>query len=1531
MARPTLYRALASLALQQGEDIEIVVVDATGGSHPALDGRCGPHPLTLVQPGRALPRADAANVAMAQARGRWVLFVDDDDAIDPQHVARLREALAADPGAAAAYAGVQLLGPDGTPAGVLDEPFDLVRLHCENYLPIHAVMFSREAAGPAPWFDESLAVYEDWDFWLRLAQGHRFVHVPGVSATYHLVGESGVSSQCDAEVTLQGRRAVYAKWAGTLAPAMLDAMARRAETGRVRTQALQAECARLGEALHAQAESLQQAEASRDSAEEGVQWLKEQQELAHAQAAEAQRLLLEGQRLLHDAQSREQEAQARWQAGEAALQATRAQLDALQDEWQQQRTHQLRTLVDLEQACSAAMQKAEDALQLRDAAQQNAETQRQRAAEVRAELQVALRSYRQLEAGYGQVTQSLSWRMTEPLRKVRSLLCCQGGASPARKLVRALVKRLPVSGEQKQRIKVWVVARPWAARWLPWLAISSSVAVAAGPRSPVLPQGEGAAPGPGTVATPRPVGGVDKEAVRAEAETELTRFLQGQERIALRAAAPQPEVSVIVVLFNQAGLSLLCLRALAQSWGVSFETLIVDNASHDRTPQLLARVDGATVLPQAENLGFLRAVNQAAAHARGQHLLLLNNDALVEPGTLLCAVQRLAREPDAGAVGGPILLWNGRLQEAGSIIWRDGSCLGYGRGQDPDDPAFRFVRDVDYCSGALLMVRRELFEGLGRFDEVYAPAYYEESDFCVRLWEGGHRVVYDPAVRVKHFEFASDLGSGRSIELQRRNRALFVPRHASFLAGQLEPAADHVLQARQRLRAGKQRILMIDDRVPLPWLGQGYPRAAEIVQVLVRDGHFVTHYPLQFPHEPPEYIAKALPETVEVMVGRGLAGLSTFLAERAGFYDVVVVSRPHNMEVLTAVAAAQPAWLQGTRVVYDAEALFSLRDIAKAEVLGQPLASREQQQRVAAETALARRADAIVTVSELEASHYRDAGYADVHILGHSMPLRPTAPPFEARCGFLFVGALLADDTPNTDSVLWFVREVWPQVVTALGPRAQLSLVGPCEAPAVLALAGMSVRIEGPAQDLSGHFASARVFVVPTRYAAGIAHKAHEAAAYGLPMVASALIAGQLGWDEVVAVGRDAAAFAQACITLHEDPARWRQARERALAAVKRDCAPERFRDAVLAAVAGASAPALPPGPQPVPELPVALPPADEAPSPHVRRLADLRALLREQAAAPRAAAASNEDRTANHWGQDAQARLNQLNALRHWASHPVTAAQINIAVSGDSQVGWIHHLKRAYFARPGRRGLSLGCGSGAAVVDAVMLDVVQQMEGLDISPGAVEVAQRRANEAGVGTRASFAVADLNHPSLQGLYELVIFEQSLHHIGRLGPVLDECARVLAPSGLFVINEYVGPDRFQWNDTVDRSMNELLQSLPEKYRIEPLTGQLRNRVARVSAEQVIAVDPSEAVHSSEILAACAARFDVVEMREFGGTLLQFALAEIIANFDPEDAEDAERLRTLVWRERELIKSGEIGSDFVFAVYRKREPAPTVAMP
>jgi GT2 family glycosyltransferase/glycosyltransferase involved in cell wall biosynthesis len=197
MDRPTLQGALESAAAQTWPAIEVIVVDAKGPQHRELARACGRFPLRQLRTAGPLGRAAAANLGLRAAQGEFACFLDDDDWFAPEHIAMLVQRLQADASAVAAYSATSCVeaAAEGTLHEVMryDEPFERARLLCENYLPIHSVLFRREAAARLDGFDGSLPIFEDWDFWIQLSGIGPFSHVAQVSATYRLgSGDSGL-------------------------------------------------------------------------------------------------------------------------------------------------------------------------------------------------------------------------------------------------------------------------------------------------------------------------------------------------------------------------------------------------------------------------------------------------------------------------------------------------------------------------------------------------------------------------------------------------------------------------------------------------------------------------------------------------------------------------------------------------------------------------------------------------------------------------------------------------------------------------------------------------------------------------------------------------------------------------------------------------------------------------------------------------------------------------------------------------------------------------------------------------------------------------------------------------------------------------------------------------------------------------------------------------------------------------------------------------------------------------------------------
>jgi GT2 family glycosyltransferase len=351
-------------------------------------------------------------------------------------------------------------------------------------------------------------------------------------------------------------------------------------------------------------------------------------------------------------------------------------------------------------------------------------------------------------AELGALHASTIWRLTAPLRAL---------ASRHPRLVRLARHALRLAGEIRRVLRRPLVAHvpELATEQLP-LGVDASELV---PTSvPLESRAEPDAPETASPGEAAPLGAA--LALIETAEPEEIDFPEARAGVV---------VSVIVPTFGQVGYTLRCLASMARNLpDTPIEVIVVDDASPDPDVERLSRVRGIRLVVNQANLGFLRSCNAAARLARGEFVFFLNNDTQVLPGWLDPMVALMRARADAGAVGCKLLFPDGRLQEAGAIVWDNATGLTYGRGDDPDKPAYNYVREVDYASGAALLVRADLFARLGGFDEMFAPAYCEDSDLGFSIRQAGLKVLYQPRSQVVHFEGVTN-GTGLTQGIKRFN------------------------------------------------------------------------------------------------------------------------------------------------------------------------------------------------------------------------------------------------------------------------------------------------------------------------------------------------------------------------------------------------------------------------------------------------------------------------------------------------------------------------------------------------------------------------------------------------------------------------------------------------------------------------------------------------------------------------------------------------------------------------------------------
>jgi glycosyltransferase involved in cell wall biosynthesis len=320
---------------------------------------------------------------------------------------------------------------------------------------------------------------------------------------------------------------------------------------------------------------------------------------------------------------------------------------------------------------------------------------------------------------------------------------------------------------------------------------------------------------------------------------------------------------------------------------------------------------------------------------------------------------------------------------------------------------------------------------------------------------------------------------------------------------------------------------------------------------------------MNFIHEEWSEVYRDVPQEVEVILDRGKQELHKFLLERAQVYDVIYITRPHNLAAFNACPAQARRRCERVKIIYDAESLSWLREIGRLRLKGKRVSTEEEKRLMTTEVQSMRNCDAITAVSERERQELLAHGYERVHLLGHALVCAPTPKSFLERKDILFVGSIHDAKSPNADSLVWFVKKILPRVLERVGPDVNLLVAGHGTSQYLGDYDSRRIKVLGGVGDLTGLYNDARIFIAPTRYAAGIPHKAHEAAGHGLPLVATKLIGSQLGWqdEEELLIADDPASFAAACVRLYKEQPLWERLRQNALKRVESDCAPTEFAE----------------------------------------------------------------------------------------------------------------------------------------------------------------------------------------------------------------------------------------------------------------------------------------------------------------------------------------------------------------------------------
>jgi GT2 family glycosyltransferase/glycosyltransferase involved in cell wall biosynthesis len=602
----------------------------------------------------------------------------------------------------------------------------------------------------------------------------------------------------------------------------------------------------------------------------------------------------------------------------------------------------------------------------------------------------------------------------------------------------------------------------------------------------------------------------------------------------------QVEISIIIPVFNQFHFTQACLASLQEHQGKErFEVIVVDDCSTDATAENVPRMEGVVYVRNVTNSGFIASCNRGAEKARGDYLLFLNNDTIVKDGWLSALVDTFAEEPQAGIVGSKLVYPDGRLQEAGGVIWRDASGWNYGKFDDPEKPDYNYLREVDYCSAAALMIPKALFQSVGGFDRKYAPAYYEDTDLSFKVRRADYKVLYQPLSEVIHYEGATggtDLSTGTK-KHQDINRSTFAKSWAVELM--TKPATGDLEFLRQP-SPGRKNILVIDHHLPMPNRDSGSLRMFQILKLLHELGHRVTFIPDNLANIRP-YTGELQKRGIEVVYYPFIEKVRDYLISHGSDFDAVVLSR---CDFARKHIADVRMFAPQSRIIFDTVDLHFLREDSQARLTGDFEVRRKAQEKQRLEHELIDQSDETWVVSPVEQQLLQEKRPdKPIQVVSNIVEIPGSSTPFALRRDWLFIGGF--EHTPNIDAVLFFMQKIYPLLSEHLRD-AKFYIIGDKAPPEVVALATETIIVAGLQTDVRPFFDSVKLSVAPLRFGAGVKGKINQSMAFGVPVVATSLaIEGMALQDgEDILVADEPEDFARAMIELYESEDLWNRISE---------------------------------------------------------------------------------------------------------------------------------------------------------------------------------------------------------------------------------------------------------------------------------------------------------------------------------------------------------------------------------------------------
>jgi len=603
----------------------------------------------------------------------------------------------------------------------------------------------------------------------------------------------------------------------------------------------------------------------------------------------------------------------------------------------------------------------------------------------------------------------------------------------------------------------------------------------------------------------------------------------------------KPDVSVIIPAHNKIEVTYygLCALLLAKN-AASFEVIVVDDASTDETAELEKIVSGITVIHNETAQRFIKACNAGAAKAKGDYIVLLNNDTEPTLGWLDALIDAFERFPNVGLAGSKLLYPDGKLQDAGGIIWNTGNPWNYGNRQNPWDPRFCYARQADYLSGAAMMTTRAIWDAVGGLSSYLEPMYFEDTDFAFKVREAGYTTWFVPSSVVYHYEgmtSGTDTSSGFK-RYQEVNRPKFKRRWSkAFTAFGPEGQAPDL----EKDRGIVGRVLFIDYTTPRPDRDAGSYAALQEMKLVQSLGYKVTFLPENMAHLG-RYTEDLEKDGIEVITAPFYLSKSDYIDAHAAEFDAIYITRYYvGQATIPHIRRVAPQ----VKIVFNNADLHFLRQLRAGLALNDPGQVEAAKQVRNEELEVMRWTDVVLSYNDVEHAVIQSHTDGAVKVLTCPwvVDIPATVPPMDARRGLSFLGSF--KHHPNYEGVAWFADEVMG-LLAAERPDIALAIYGAGMGDKVRALAAANIDPVGYVADVADAYDRHRVFVAPLLSGAGIKGKVLSALSHGVPTVLSPVAAEGVGLrhghDCMIAVTpRD---WVDAIGALYDDAALWAQVSE---------------------------------------------------------------------------------------------------------------------------------------------------------------------------------------------------------------------------------------------------------------------------------------------------------------------------------------------------------------------------------------------------